>query len=142
MPAGYQAIILSMTLTLPLAILPPLYQATTGKHILPERHYVAAVVILITAAIGHLIMYGINTPKIPGVKELIYPVGTIVSLPRALSTEFVYAVVYFSAIVLVYQLIVSWKLGILPITDSTWIQVRGVISALFLEIALVGGMLL
>jgi tetratricopeptide (TPR) repeat protein len=105
LPAGYQAIILSMTLTLPLLILPQLYQAITGQRILPERHYVAAPVILLTAAAGYLIMYGINTPEIPGLKELIYPVGTTVSLSRALFTEVVYAIVYFSAIVLVYQLI-------------------------------------
>ena len=169
MPAGYQAVILSLTLTVPLVILPPIYQLIFGKQILLERHYLASMAIIIGAAIGHLIMYGTNTPRIPGLKESIYPVGTSVTIYRAVSMEFVYAVVYFSSIVLVYQLVanteyrpmaiivkyilslLAWFLAIstyivvmypASITDSTWVQVRGVISALCLEIGLIGGMLM
>jgi hypothetical protein len=165
MPEGYQAVILSITLVLPLAVLPPLYQLVTSKQVVPERHYLASGTIFVTAAIGHLIMYGTNTPKIPGLKEIIYPIGKVVRLRRAVFTEFVHAIVYFSTIVLVYRLTAGldtwlfpyaislsfWFLGISTylclmypgsIDDKTWVQVRGVLSALGLEIALIGGMLM
>ena len=70
LPAGYQAIILSITLTLPLVILPQLYQAFTGQRILPERHYMAAPVIIITAAAGHLLCMASIHLKLQGLRSL------------------------------------------------------------------------
>src|SRR3712207_5334147 len=42
MPEGYQAVILSITLVLPLAILPLLYQLFTSEQIVHGKHYFAS----------------------------------------------------------------------------------------------------
>jgi hypothetical protein len=161
LPTGFSAIILSATLTIPLLIAPILYELITKKKILLSNHWIAGVAVILGSAVGHLVIYGIKSPGFKGLRRLIMPKLTK-NLKTALFFEFICAIVYFTCIALVYQILVSPKLffnGIFKvyisalvyfmgmsafitikypesINEPTWVQVRGFFAGFLLPVTL------
>lgn len=171
LPKGWQAVTLSITLTLPLVIVPPAYQLFTNDHIVLPHHFLAGGIMILTAACGHILLYGSRILNFAGIKNIIMPLRSSLNIRRALFMEFLYAFIHFSTIVLPYQIIVRIQYGSLDssllintlisalvfffgacicisirypesLRDPSWIQVRGVINGLILMVALTGGMLI
>jgi len=106
LPKGFQAVALSLATTLPLLILPPVFQLATSKQLVLPMHYPASAAMIITAAVGHLLLYGSYTPEFRGLRNILLPFGIdTADLPRAIAMEGVYAIVHFVSTVFVYQLV-------------------------------------
>lgn len=177
LPQGWEAVVLSLTLTLPLMFVPPLYGFVMGSEIaVPGRHYIygyimVAFAVVMTAALGHLLLYGTKALRFHGLRNIIFPLDSPLNRWRALCMEAVYGLVHFSTIVFIYQEFsrsLIWPPNVLIIRatllpaffwfvcisayilvkypesliDRTWIQVRGFLSAVLLMVALTGGMLM
>jgi hypothetical protein len=171
LPKGWQAVILSATMSIPLVLLPMFYERLTQTKMLVQGHSLAAIVVAICAALAHLLLYGTTSPYFRGLKNIIFPLEATLNWRRAILMELVYAIIYFGSIVLPYRIIVGFGQGILDfsvikytllsaalfffgacvfifvrypdsLSDKRWIQVRGVVNALVLTVALQGGMLI
>jgi len=170
LPQGWHAIVLSLTLTVPLVVLPPLYARLAHEPLIPQRYLPASLFVLVASAIGHLVLYGTDTRYFIGVRNIIFPVGSFPSRIRAFSSEIAYALVHFGSIVLVYRVVTESRLGPLdatvfvPVLTSAlvWLSsvcififvypesvtvkdgmmLRGVLNGLMLSITLIGGMLM
>jgi hypothetical protein len=171
LPQGWSAAVLSLTMTIPLVLLPPLYERLSHTQIVLPRHLYAACFVVVFAAIGHIFLYGAKVVHFPGVRNLIFPVGSGPDRRLALLMESVYAVIHFGSTVLIYRIVVDSRLGspgatvIYPtlISASVWlsgvcvsiflkypdslvdkrsIEVRGIIHALMLVVSVQGGMLM
>lgn len=64
MPTGIQAVILSLTLTIPLLALPIIYQAGSGRHIMLDHHLSRSCMVVAGMAVAHIFMYGTASPKL------------------------------------------------------------------------------
>jgi hypothetical protein len=114
MPTGWEAVLLSVTVTVPLIVVPPISQLLMRLFLdpqsayfnIPARHYLAGIVVIACGAIGHLLLYGGPTFRFSGLKNLIFPIGAPPSRGVAIEMELIYACVHFSSIALVYQLVV------------------------------------
>jgi hypothetical protein len=106
LPKGWAAVVLSLSTTLPLALLPPLYEFFSKREILLPLHYDASVIMIISAAFGHLLLYGTEKPRVYGFRDRVFPVNSPLSLFRAIEMEVIYTAVHFASTVLVYQLAV------------------------------------
>ena len=171
LPEGASAVVLSLTMTLSLVLVPPVYQKLAETSVVLPRHYFAAVAVIVLSAFGHLVMYGSRAIGFSGIRNIISPLGAPAHLSRAIFMELIYCVMHFGLIVLPYRVIVWSQFGSLDasvlwstalaaivwffginifillrypgsLTDKTWIQVRGVIAGLLLVITLDGGMLM
>ena len=171
LPAGPSAALLSVTMTLPLLVVPFAYQRLTGVEVLAPRHLAAGGAVVVASACAHVFLYGARAIRFAGIRNIVFPIGLGVDRRRAVLMEAIYTIVHFSSIVLVYRVIVesaSGPLGtpVLWVTaipamvfffgvnififlrwpdsavDKTWIQVRGVIAGLLLLITLQSGMLM
>ncbi len=171
LPQGWSAVLLSATMTVPLVLLPPLYAWLTHGGFVPRGHLLASCFVVVCAAIAHIILYGAKPIRFIGLKNLIFPLGSPPNRLRALQMESIYAIMHFGSIVLIYRAVVICQAGPLNTTpifptlisaavwffgvsvfinlkypeslaDRDWIQVRGVIHALMLTVALQGGMLM
>ena len=171
LPEGWSAVIQSATITIPLATFPILYGLLFHIQLLPPGHIIAACSMIVAAAIGHLILYGIQSRSLPGLKRMIFPLNSPAHLGRALGMESIYAVIHFGSIVLVYRYTLEFKLGILDaspifptlisaflwlmgvsvfillmypesLTNKNSVETRGVINGLMLLITLQGGMMM
>ena len=170
LPHGWSAVALSLTMTIPLVLLPPLYARFTYIQVVPPGHWVAALFVLLFAAVGHVFLYGAKAINFPGIRNILFPLNSAPSRYRALQSEFAYAATHFGSIALVYRVVVWSRVGplnvatILPALISAifWFSavsififlypdslaskegtgVRGVLNALMLTITLQGGMLM
>lgn len=171
LPEGLSAVVLSLTLTIPLVLVPPVYQRFVQTPVVPPRHYVAGLAVIILAAIGHLFLYGSRMIGFPGMRTIVFPLGSPAHLGRAVLMEMIYCATHFGTIVLPYRIIVWSQYGHLDasvvlntalpavvcffgitiyilvkypgsLVDKTWIQVRGVVAGLLLLVTLEGGMLM
>lgn len=171
LPQGWAAAILSATMTIPLVMVPALYQRVSHNHVLLPRHFVAAIVIIVLAAFAHLWLYGAKAISFTGIRNIVFPLGSPPNLGRAILMESIYSVTHFTSIVLPYRIVVGSALNPLDasvlsstalsalvfffgvnifillrypdsLVDKTWIQVRGIIAGLLLMVALQGGMLM
>ncbi len=172
LPQGPSAVVLSATMTVPLLWLPPLYARMTHTRLVPAQHLLAACLVVLFAALGHLIIYGVDVGRLrfAGVRHFVLPWSLRGNWKRALLMEFLYAATHFSSIVLTYRIVVGslrplgaaiiyailvpsmvWLfcdyVGIFlnypgSLTQKRLIEVRGVINALMLTITLQGGMLM
>ena len=105
LPAGWQAAILSLTLTVPLTFLPPQYQWLTGHQMVSSTHYTACMAVISASIIGHILLYGtrLRFLRFPGLKNLVYPLGAPLNFWRAICMEGLFAIVHFTSIALVYR---------------------------------------
>jgi DNA-binding winged helix-turn-helix (wHTH) protein len=106
LPQGFSAVVLSLTMTVPLIFGPPLYEHLFRTRIIFSRHWLGGALIVVFSALGHLILYGSKTIQFVGLRNLISPLG-IPGEYRALPMELIYAAVHFSSIVLVYRIMVD-----------------------------------
>jgi hypothetical protein len=170
LPQGLSAVVLSLTMTIPLIVVPALYERLFHTGIVCPGHWLGGALILVFSAFGHLILYGSKTVQFVGLRNLIFPLDASVWY-RALPMELIYAVVHFSSIVLLYRVVVGAHSGPLTIrallpafiacaiwlsavsimiflkypdslVDQKWIEVRGVLNAIILMITMAGGMLM
>ena len=103
LPTGWSAVALSLSVTLPLVFVPWFYQLLTKTRVLSPLHWRAVIIILVTGAAAHLVMYGTHSN---GVRQLMAPTGEYDSFRRALVLEAIYSCIYFGFIVLPYVLTV------------------------------------
>jgi hypothetical protein len=165
LPSGFSAFILSLTLTLPLAFIPQIYEIISNNRILPDYHWLAITVAIIGGCIVHLLMYGINSIGFVGIRAHIMPPIGNIGIIRAILTEVIWAVADFGSIAFTYRVIVSFmsaeKTGIFALRvfsyslvfaagmaafitilyphsleDPKWVQVRGFLSGILLPICL------
>ena len=108
LPRGWSAIALSLSMTMPLAILPQLYQRVTGLSVVgnPRSHWVGALILIFAGVLTHLLMYGAGS-AFPGIRRLVMPPQKNASRRRAVIMEAIFAVVYFGSFVLPYRLIIE-----------------------------------
>jgi hypothetical protein len=169
LPSGLAAVVLSLCMTLPLLLVPFLYQQLFAASFLPPRFWFAVPVVIVTGAIGHLLMYGISSVGFRGLRWFILPEAVGGSIWRAIVTEVAYAVIYFTSIVLVYRLVLLQSLSIFEtgiltrtvlsgmvfvtgmilfillrypesIDDPAWIKLRGFFAGLLISVCLCAGM--
>ena len=170
LPQGWSAAVLSATVTVPLVLLPMLYGLLFGIQVVQPGHLLASFCVIIAAAIGHLAIYGIKSIGFPGIKCVVFPLGSTV-LWRALVMELIYAVVHFGSIVFTYRFVLNvcfgqpteslamptlisaslWLLGVTAfiflkfpdsLADEKGIETRRVVHGLMLMLTLQGGMLM
>jgi hypothetical protein len=168
MPTGRSALILSLSVTLPLALVPFLYgRISKIPVIVLPGHWRAIVYVIVLGAVGHLVMYGTNAN---GIRQRLSPNGEYQSATSGLLLEAIYTFVYFAAIVLPYRLVVSpsssladlliFRLLLPGLTfflamtlfiafmypdslhDRTWVQMRGIVSGLVMMLCFCAGMFL
>jgi hypothetical protein len=171
LPSGRSAVVLSVTMTLPLLVGPFAYQHIAGVEVLPPRYLVAAAAVVVASAFAHVFLYGAAAIRFAGIRNIVFPIGSPPDPRRAVLMEAIYTAVHFSSVVLVYRVIVESAVGPLGMSllwvtaipamvfffgvnifvllrwpdsliDKTWIQVRGVIAGLLLLITLQGGILM
>jgi hypothetical protein len=105
LPSGWSAVVLSLSVTLPLALVPFLYQRITGIQVaLLPTHWEAMLVVVVTGAVGHLVMYG---AKSNGVLQRFAPMGEYRSFDSGLLLEAIYSIVLFGCIVLPYRFVLN-----------------------------------
>jgi hypothetical protein len=161
LPRGWSAVALSISMTLPLVIIPPLYQYWTRLKLLDlPSHLKGSISVMLLGIVANLLLYGVG-PSFMGLRHHILPVEKRrPAFALGIFMELVYALVYFTLIVLPYRLIVEWPnpslLGtvinrtILPglsffcgmtlfisaqpeaLRDRPWIMVRGIVGAMLL----------
>lgn len=170
LPHGRSAVALSLTMTVPLVLLPPIYSGLTHIQLLPSRYLAASCLVIPCSVFGHIFLYGAGPLKFVGVRNLISPLSSPPSRLRAFLSELVYATTHFSSIVLVYRTVVAsgspWaRQTVLPtvvsagvwlfaisffilvrfpysVDDKSGITTRGLLNALMLVLTLEGGMLM
>lgn len=104
MPAGLHAAALSLCLTLPITLLPPLYELTTGSLITTSRHYFyGALAANIGSAVAHIIWYGTKTPPFSGVREIVFPFGSPPYWKRYLTMEALATCMHFLSTVAIFR---------------------------------------
>ena len=159
MPRGWSALALGLSMTLPLAVIPVLYQSVLRTQILPAHHWTAMLFVIPAGVGAHLVMYEIIRPRIA-------PTPEYKSFGSGVLLELLYSILYFSAIVLLYRVIVArtsvrelliartfvpagmfffaMTIFITSVPESkqvrTWIQVRGLVSALLMMFCFCYGM--
>jgi hypothetical protein len=168
LPKGWAAIALSLSMTLPLVLVPLPYQSATGLRLLdPPSHWKGSILIILLGAAANLLLYGVGS--FAGLRRSILPPEKRrPSFRSGIVMELVYTLAYFSLIVLPYRLLVEWPhssfrdtvinrtalpamgfffgmavfISIRPesLSDRTWIQVRGIVAALLLMGCFCSGM--
>ena len=171
LPSGFSAVVLSLSVTIPLAVVPYIYQNITGSIILPTKHWQAVPVLLVCGALGHVVLYGWKRETPNGLRNRIMPATKKVAWTRALEMEAVYAAIHFSVLLVPYRLLTydgeTPFMGILllrivlpalvfflcmtafillrypeSLNDKSWVLLRGFFSALVMMFCLTGGMFL
>jgi len=171
LPHGWSAVALSLTMTIPLLVVPSVYGRFTGTPVVRPGHVLAAFVVVPLAAAGHLFLYGADTIEFKGIRNVFSPLNAVPTRARAFWMECIYAVTHFASIALVYRLIIGSQVGplnlntLVPVVTSAvvWlsavsvfiflrypysvseksgIELRGGINALILAVTLQGAMLM
>jgi hypothetical protein len=72
-PTGWQAAVLSATITLPLVIIPPLFQLVSGYELFISigAHFWAGFGMIVSGVLGHILLYGTRTPYYIGLRNAI-----------------------------------------------------------------------
>lgn len=167
-PSGWSAVALGATMTVPLAVVPALYQYIFNTRILLPLHWRAMLLVIPAGILANLVMYGSRSRPPNGIRSRFAPTPVYPSFTVGVMLELSYAAVYFSAVVLLYRLIVAHTsirelvvartmvpagifffvmtifITFVPEStrDSTWTQIRGIISALLLMFCFCYGMFL
>jgi hypothetical protein len=168
---GLSAAAASMAMTLPLVLVPAVYQYFTKTPLILHRHFIAGAVVVVANALGWLLIFGWKMVGFQGIQEIIEPLPSDRNLWRRLKMELVFTCVNFCSVVLIYRVIVDSQFGALnmavvknvlvpatvyfsgmsvftivrypdSIENETWVQIRGVLGGLLLTVTLAGGMLM
>ncbi len=167
---GWSAVAASTCTTLPLIMAPLIYQRLAQVHLVPPRHIIAGAIIVVTNALGWVIIFGWKRFSFRGLKEIIEVAESRHIWLRGVLMEFGWALMNFLSVVLLYRIIVESQYGPLGAStilktaisalvfwsgmsffrlvriesqyDPAWIQVRGVVGGLFLLITMTGGILM
>lgn len=115
LPAGWSAIGLSMSVTVPLTLIPLLLQDLANIGLVTDQHAKGMACVTVFGAIAHLLMYGTRSAPPNGIVERIRPFGQTVSNSSAVLCEVAYGVVFFTLMIIPYRLMVDgqtalWKL--------------------------------
>jgi hypothetical protein len=162
LPHGWSAVALSLTITIPLIVIPPAYQAVARQNVVLPNHWIAALWVLPLGALAGLVIYGFASTKFVGLSQMITPPAGPTTLGAGLARELAFSYTYFALIVFPYRLIVrpasssvilddllgrttlpalvyvfGMSVFILlkypeSLNEGTWVQVRGVLSGLIL----------
>jgi hypothetical protein len=103
LPQGWEAVVLSLCTTLPLTIVPGAFEFITRKQIVLPSHYRASALMIVAAAIGHVLLYGTRGPRIRGLRDRVFPSGSPLDPWAAVRMEAIYAVVHFVSTIFAYQ---------------------------------------
>jgi hypothetical protein len=167
LPTGWSAVVLSLSVTLPLALVPVIYQWIRGIRFVSPFHWQASLLMVCLGVVSHLVMYGTNAN---GIRQRYARTGEYANLNVAVLLEFIYSVVYFFLIVLPYRIVAQpgehastliVARTILPafayffcmmafeiikypgsLRDRTWIQVRGFYAGIIIMFCFCAGMFL
>ncbi len=107
LPQGWSAVALSLTVTIPLAVMPSVYQAVASQTVLLPRHWRAVPALVLLGLAAHLLMYGTGPKLFRGFSRIIAPPGVTTSLNAGVTRQLVYSAVYFLLIVFPYRVIVQ-----------------------------------
>jgi len=105
--SGWSAVMLSLSLTIPLTFIPPLYQSITGVRVVTSQHWVGMVIVVLLNIGAHLIMFGTKAVKRNGLRDWFMPGKKRISFPRYMVEELVWTTLLFVLAVLPYRLIVD-----------------------------------
>ena len=165
-PSGWSAVILGLSMTLPLAFIPAVYQSVLGVGILRPLHWIAMLVVITVGVLAHLVMYGTKANPPNGIRSLFTTSADYRSYASAVLLESIFSILYFFSIVFLYRLIVARTSvrelliarTLMPaatfffvmtifeafvpesLQDRTWTQLRGVVSALVMMFCFCYGM--
>jgi hypothetical protein len=167
-PSGWSAIVLSLSMTLPLAFVPFAYGKVVRVTVIHPLHWRAILFVVLLGAGAHLLMYGTKSRIPNGIRHRIVPSRQHPPFSSSLLLELVSSITYFVFIVLPYRIIVdpaeplrqlilgrtllSCSVFFFGMTlfialkypgslrDRTWIQVRGIFGGLLMMFCLCGGM--
>ncbi len=146
LPQGRDAVLLSMSMTVPLVLAPMAYSGIFHVQVVQSNHYFSSAFVVVGASVGHLVLYGIkaiplpvtvfgiNAIKFPGLKPMIFPLSLKNGLFRPLIMEVVFAAIHFSSIVLIYRYALSSNLQqpvgdvVMPTVESASLWLFFVIS--------------
>lgn len=168
MPSGWSAVGLGVSMTVPLAVVPAIYQHFVGVHILLPLHWKAMGFVIPASVLAHMAMYGTRFNSPYGIRSRLAPTPVYPSFPLGVLLELIYSLLYFSAVVLLYRFIVASTsvrellvartlapaamfffamtifIAFVPesLQDSTWTQIRGIVSALLIMFCFCYGMFL
>jgi len=107
LPSGWSAVVLSVCMTLPLAVVPFLYQLLSGVHVLFPSHWRAMLFVILLGVGCHLLIYGTTSDKPNGLRQWIAPAGEETPFGTGLLIEFVYSSLFVGLWVLSYRLVVN-----------------------------------
>lgn len=170
LPSGWSAVVLSLSMTMPLALVPFFYQSLTGIHLLFPSHWRATLLVVLLGMGCHLLIYGTASDSPNGIRQKIAPLNEDTPFATGLLMEAIYSALFVGLLVFTYRLVVNpteplleLVLGrtVLPslvffsgmavfiamkfpgsLRDRSWVQVRGVVSGLLIMFCLCGGMFL
>ena len=154
-------------MTLPLVVVPVLYQRIGHVNLLSPRHFIAGGAVIIANALGWVFIYGWRSRGFRGLKEIIEPLPSRNPRKRVMM-ELAFTVVNFFSVVLIYRAIVDSQYGALDgslvekvcipalvffsgmclfvavrpeaMDDPKWIEIRDVVGGLLIVVTLTGGM--
>jgi hypothetical protein len=163
LPRGAQAVVLSTTVTVPLLVLPPVYERFTGTVLISADHYFWGwPVSAVGCALGHLLIYGTRRPYWRGLRAAIEARTSRVFLLETIIL-FLYSYAVVDSVVLAYRLAtarpgslvmaglasplvvffggLTFKIARYPesISDPAWREVRGVLVGFFVMLSIAGG---
>lgn len=108
LPQGWAAVVLSLCLTIPLLVIPVIYQAFSDTEIVSSLHWKGALWVIVSAGAGFLLLHGISPTTYRGIRRLSMPKShREVTLDRSVAMEAVYSIVHFGSISLVYRMVVE-----------------------------------
>jgi hypothetical protein len=107
LPQGWSSIVLSLCLTIPLAVIPAASQAIIGTEIVLPAHWKGAFAVIFSASLGNLVLHGISPKIYDGLRRFSMSGENSLTLDRAVGMEAIYSIVHMTSIVLVYRLIVD-----------------------------------
>lgn len=171
LPEGWSAVVLSMTVTLPLATMPLIYTRIFQTQVVQHGHTLASCCMIAGGAFGHLILYGVDGLNIRGLKRKVFPLNIRANKLRVLAMELIFAIIHFSSIVLTYRFALEighghydaspffpaftsaslWFMGVSVVNllrypetvkKKITVEARGIINGLMLQITLQGGILM
>jgi hypothetical protein len=105
-PKGSSAVILSLSLTIPVVVVPVVYQAMFGTIVVPPRHAHGAIFSLVGGASAYVILFGTRKRSFPGVRTSILRSLPVRPLRGEVLATAAYAAVLIPLVAVPYRLVV------------------------------------
>jgi len=84
LPQGVSAVVLSTTVTIPLVLVPPIYQRSVGTQFLGSGHFIAGAGVILAGVLAHCLIYGTEAVRFPGLRHWIMESGPRTLLAKEL----------------------------------------------------------